>query len=538
MNRVGQKQAAKELLSRKAARADLEEFIRYTMPSYEPGPHHGMVIKAVAEAASKDNRRLIITIPPRHGKSEIVSVRLPAWYMGKWPTRQIICATYQDDFAADFGRMVRGCVQSDEFSKLFPSVKLSADSKAADRWSTGLGGAYKAAGVGGSLTGRGAHLAVIDDPLKGRAEADSKIERDRVWNWYRSVLYTRLMPGASIILLQTRWHDDDLAGRLLIEQDNGGDKWQLIDLPALAEKGDKLEREAGEALWPAWYPKDTLEQIRRTIGPREWSALYQQKPIEDEGAYFKHGWFPRYNPMEATQKFKAEKYLDSLSETAQRRSTHFAVYGASDFAVTADGGDYTVHLIIGIDPEDQIYVLDLWRDQTAPDVWIDIMADMIHRWKPLQWGCAKGQIQRSVGPFMKKRLAERKAYCHIEEYAEVGDKTIRARSIQARASMGKVLLPENADWLDAFLYELTRFPAGKNDDQIDALSMFGMMLDDLQPGRNLVPLEEPVLEMKPTTFGESMKLHRKIKRIGPVRESIVIAPNSTNWDKLAQEGKT
>jgi len=537
MSKVSQQQAAQELLARKMARADLEEFVRYTMPQYEAGPHHSMVIEAVARAASKDDQRLIITIPPRHGKSEIVSVRLPAWYIGKWPTRQIICATYQDDFAADFGRMVRGCVQSDEFKRLFPTVKLAADSKAADRWSTGLGGAYKAAGVGGSLTGRGAHLAVIDDPLKGRAEADSKLERDRVWNWYRSVLYTRLMPGASIILLQTRWHDDDLAGRLLLEQDNGGDKWELIDLAALAYPDDPLGREEGEALWPAWYPKETLEQIRRTVGPREWSALYQQKPMEEEGAYFKHGWFPRYDPMDAIQKFKAERAMDSLSDKGQRRSTHFAVYGASDFAVTADAGDYTVHLIIGVDPEDQIYILDVWRERTDPDVWIDVMADLINKWKPLQWGLAKGQIQRSVGPFMKKRLAERKAYCRVEEYSETHDKTIRARSIQARASMGKVLLPESAPWLDAFLYELTRFPAGKNDDQIDALSMFGMMMDDIQPGKSLTPLEESVLEMEPTTFGESIKLHRRIKRNGGSRESIVVAPNSINWDKLAQEGK-
>tara|TARA_R110000824_G_scaffold74451_4_gene189276 strand:- start:4 stop:1059 length:1056 start_codon:yes stop_codon:yes gene_type:complete len=349
------------------------------------------------------------------------------------------------------------------------------------------------------------------------------------------------MPGASIILLQTRWHDDDLAGRLLQKQEEGGDKWEIIDLPALADGGpDLLDRKKGEALWPEWFNEETLNQIKSTVGTREWSALYQQKPMEEDGAYFKLDWFTeRYDHIEINNKLRAELSAIALQEgSSNRKSQYFSIYGASDFAVTNDAGDYSVHMVIGIDPEDNIYVLDLWRDRTEPDVWISSMADLILKWKPIQWGCAKGQIQRSVGPFMKKELHARKAYTDVVEYAEINQKDVRARSIQARASMGKVLLPQSAPWLDAFLYELTRFPAGKNDDQVDTLSMFGVMLDDLRPGRELKPLENMKVDLNPSTFKDAISLHRKRKKWGSgQRESIVVTPNSIDWDLMAQKGK-
>jgi len=509
---VSPEQAAAELLKRRRGRESLLDFVHYTFPGYQAAAHHKLICDKLERVANGHLRRLMIQMPPRSGKSEIASKRFPAWYLGRNPRRQIVCATYNDEFAVEFGREVRNIVNGEEYQTLFPDMKLSADSKAADRWNTASGGAYKSAGVGGGLTGRGAHLAIIDDPMKSREEADSKLERDRVWNWYRSVLYTRLMPKGAIILILTRWHDDDLAGRLLLEADDGGDDWEVLSLPALAEEDDALGRAPGEALWPEWYPTETLEQIRRTLGPREWGSLYQQKPVEVEGAFFKRAWLQSYKEDSVVPKFRPREIITRTGEKTTQHPTHFTVYGASDYAVTDNGGDYTVHVVAGVDPKDDIYVLDIWRARVVPDEWIDKLADLILKWRPLVWAGEKGQIMRSVGPFMHRRLRERKAYCRIEEFSSHHDKPTRSRAIQARMSMGKVYVPENAPWMDNFIYELSRFPAGAHDDQVDALALIGRMLDTMHTGRDQEPPPDEVWQ--PTTMGEFTSAHRRRRRIG------------------------
>jgi hypothetical protein len=283
----------------------------------------------------------MIFMPPRHGKSELASRRFPAWYLGRNPQRQIIAASYNSDLASDFGREVRDIVGSQEYAALF-DARLRDDSRAADRWHTDMGGAYVAAGVGTAVTGRGAHVLLIDDPLKDREEADSEIRRQRVWDWFTSTAYTRLMPGGAIVVIQTRWHEDDLAGRLLAQQAAGIDKWEVLDLPAL----DGNEK----ALWPEWYDEKALARIRAAIGVRDWSALYQQRPAPEEGDYFKSEWLKTYTKLPP--------------------KTEMRVYGGSDYAVTADGGDYTVHAVVGVDPEGRMYLLDLWRKQASSDVWV------------------------------------------------------------------------------------------------------------------------------------------------------------------------
>tara|TARA_Y100000310_G_scaffold120368_1_gene119106 strand:- start:15006 stop:16586 length:1581 start_codon:yes stop_codon:yes gene_type:complete len=504
-------EAATEILRRRRSRSNLFDFVTYTMSGYQPSQHHQLICDKLEEVASGALKRLIIQMPPRSGKSQLASRHFPAWYLGLNPEHQVICATYNDDFAKDFGRDVRNLVGGEEYKCLFPTLSLAADSAAADRWNTSHGGAYKSAGVGGGLTGRGAHLAIIDDPMKSREEADSKLERDKIWNWYRSVLYTRLMPGGAIVLILTRWHDDDLAGRLQGASEQGGDEWEVLSLPALAVENDPLGREVGEALWPAWYPVEVLETIRANIGAREWGALYQQTPAEDEGAYFKKAWLQDYK-QEALNKFRPREMINRNGEKVLEHQTHFTVYGASDYAVSDGQGDYTVHLVVGVDPADDIYLLDLWRAQAVPDVWIDKLADLILKWRPLIWAGEKGQILRSVGPFMHRRLRERKAYCRIEDFSSHNDKPTRARAIQARMSMGKVYAPENAPWMDQFLHELSRFPAGAHDDQIDALSLIGRMIDTMHAGRTHEPPETTT--WAPTTMGEFTTAHRRRRRRG------------------------
>lgn len=443
-------QAATELLARRKARAGLIDFSAYTNPSYIAAPHHELIASKLEAVERGEIKRLMITMPPRHGKSELASRRFPAWYMGRNPGKQIIASSYNSDLASDFGREVRNIVDSPEYGALF-DTSLAADSKAANRWHTDKGGMYVAAGVGTAITGRGADILLIDDPFKDRQEADSEITRQRVWDWYTSTAYTRLMPGGAVVLINTRWHDDDLSGKLLSEQGHGGDKWEVLSLPAIQSDGT--------ALWPEWYPMERLEQIRSVLPARDWNSLYQQNPIPDDGDYFRAGWFTDYNGL----------------------PSGLAIYGASDYAVTDGGGDWTEHGVFGVDLNGNIYVIDWWRGQTASDIWIERKCDLIIKHSPQCWFGEAGPIRRSVEPFLLRRMMERNAMCRIEWLPSIADKVSRARGIQGLASMGKVFFPTNAPWKGDILAQLIRFPAGKHDDAVDVFSMIGRGLQIVKP---------------------------------------------------------
>lgn len=453
MHNITPKDAAKELLTRRKSRESLIEFAKYTNSAYIPADHHSLIADKLEAVERGDIKRLIICMPPRHGKSELASRRFPAYYLGRNKDKQIIAASYNSDLSSDFGREVRNIVDSAEYQALF-DIKLAADSRAANRWHTDAGGMYVSAGVGTAITGRGANILLIDDPFKDRQEADSEITRQRVWDWYTSTAYTRLMPGGAVIVINTRWHDDDLTGRLLTEQENGGDKWEVLSLPAIQDDG--------AALWPDWYPIERLNEIKGVLPARDWNSLYQQNPIPDEGDFFKADWFAEY---------------DELPKDLR-------MYGASDYAVTDGAGDFTEHGIIGVDQNMNIYVADWWFDKATSDVWIDKKCDLIIKYNPSCWFGESGVIRRSVEPFMLKRMKERNAYCRVEWLASVSDKTSRARSIQARASMGKVFFPKRAEWKDHVMMQLLRFPAGKNDDAVDVLSLFGRGIEYINVARN------------------------------------------------------
>lgn len=427
----------------RAARNSLLGFTEYTNPLYQRAQHHAQIAAKLEAVERGEIDRLMIFMPPRHGKSELASKRFPAWCLGRKPTRQIIAASYNSDLANDFGRNVRNIVAEPEFGQVFPSVSLAPDSQAANRMNTNHGGAYVAAGVGTAVTGRGAHIALIDDPFKDREEADSERRREVVWDWYRSTLYTRLMPGGAIVLIQTRWHEDDLAGRLL-EQER--DQWEVLELPAI--------NKAGEALWPEWYDEANLLRIKNTIGPREWSALYQQQPQPDEGTFFKREWFDGGHSVPASLRY----------------------YGSSDYAVTDGGGDFTVHRIWGICSKGDVYRVAGWRGQTASDRWIEEKLDLIAKYKPLAWFGEGGVIQKAVEPMLRRRMRERNVHCRLEWLPSVADKPTRARSIQAMAATGRVHFEDGAD-----LSEFLVFPAGKHDDEVDTASLIGRAIDQAHP---------------------------------------------------------
>ncbi len=424
------------------SRRSLGAFTSYTQPDYLNAAHQTRLDAHLEAVERGDIDRLMVFMPPRHGKSEKSSKRFPAWYLGRNPKRQIIAASYNSDLATDFGREVRNIMASPEYGDVYPAVSLRQDSRAADRMNTSAGGAYFAVGVGTATTGRGAHLGLIDDPFKDREDADSQLQRDKVWNWYRSTFYTRLMPGGAIVLVQTRWHEDDLAGRLL---EQNADEWTVLNLPAIDE--------VGEALWPEWYDIAALERIKATIGPREWSALYQQKPQPDEGTFFQRAWFKQWETL-----------------------PDLRYYGTSDYAVTDGGGDYTVHRIWGIDAAGAIYRVDGWRGQTASDVWVERKLDLIAKYKPLAWFGEGGVIQKAIEPMLKRRMSERKVFCRLEWLSSVADKPTRARSFQAMAASGRVYFERDAD-----LSEFLVFPAGKHDDDVDTASLIGRAIDQAHP---------------------------------------------------------
>jgi predicted phage terminase large subunit-like protein len=373
------------------------------------------------------------------------------------------------ELAEKWGSRVRNLIA--EHSPVL-GVGLAPDSQAAGRWETDHGGEYFAAGVGGAIAGRRADLVVIDDPIRSREDADSETVRDKIWDWYKSDLYTRLKPGGRIVLIQTRWHEDDLAGRLLADMAAGGDHWEVISLPALAEADDPLGRAVGQPLWPEWEDEANLERKRRAVGPRDWSALYQQRPAPEDGDYFKLEWLKPYTlrhpPLETMR-----------------------VYGGSDYAVTADGGDYTVHVVVGIDPENRMYLLDLWRKQAASNEWIEAFCDLVTKWKPLGWAEEQGQIRSGIGPFLDKRQRDRKAYVYREQFPTRGDKAVRAQSIRGRMALEGLYVPSAAKWYADLRSELLSFPAGKHDDQVDALGLVGQLMARMSVGQKPVEPEKP-----------------------------------------------
>lgn len=412
----------------------------------------------------------MITMPPRHGKSMLASEFFPAWYLGRNPDHYVVSATYAQELADDFGRKVKNQIEDAAYQHVFPGVALADDSRSSKRFhiegqdggyehSTAQRGAFYAVGVGGPLTGRGAHLLLIDDPVKNREEAESELIRKKTKDWYTSTAYTRLMPGGRIVIIQTRWHEDDLAGWLQLEHQHEG--WDVLDLPAIDRHG--------KALWPDQYDVPALDKIKLAIGSRDWSALYQQRPSPEDGNYFKAEWIRR------------------CLTTPDKRNLH--IYGGSDYAVTADGGDFTVHVVVGVDPEGRMYLLDLWRGQTSSDAWVEAFCDLVLKWKPLGWAEETGQIKSGVGPFLNKRMLERSAFVYREAFATRGDKAIRAQSIRGRMAMNGLYIKMGAPFHSDLLSEMMSFPVGVHDDQVDALGLVGQLIDKMTLGATDKPNE-------------------------------------------------
>ena len=419
-----------------AARNNLLSYALLMQPNYETPPHIKLLASKLEAVERGEITRLIVTLPPRHGKSNIISELLPAWYLGRNPDKQVMFATYGQDLADGFGRKVRNHMADPRHKLIFPEAMLADDSKSANRFNTVAGGVYNAIGVGGPGTGKGADLLAIDDPLKNREEADSKLIRDKLWDWYASVAYTRLMPGGRVVAVLTRWHEDDLIGRLL----KGHEQFELLNLPAVAEENDALGRKPGEALWPERYNETDLQRIRYTIGEREFAALYQQRPAPLEGALFRRSWIQR--------------------ATAPRAGARIAM-GVDLALSTKQGADYTAIVVVARDEVGKIYVLDAVRQRADFPTALGMIREMASKWKPIQIGIESVAYQAVV---VQELL--RTTTLPIKGITPDRDKMTRATPVALRYEQGMIYHADLPSWFED---ELLAFPQGEHDDAVDAL---------------------------------------------------------------------
>lgn len=392
----------------------------------------------------------MLLCPPQHGKSKITSERFPAYLLGLNPGMDVVSASATAQLAEKFGREVRNCISSTEYRALFPETRLAEDSQAKGLWNTEHGGGYYAVGIGGALMGRGGELGIIDDPFSTWEDAQSELQRDKAWDWYTGTFYNRIRPGAPIIVIQHRMHEEDLVGRLLEQQHSGGDRWEVVELPALLE----------DPPWPERYDREALERIKRISGPRKWSALYLQNPTPDEGTFFQRSWFEFFDPRDM--------------------KTGYA-YTTADFAVTEGAGDFTEIATHRYLDGTLWLACEGWRGQTTAEHWFEQLIDQFGRHKPMCFFGESGPIRRSIEPFLTRRMRERRTFSRLEWLPRGHDKPTCARPLQAMASAGKVKIADT-EYGHNLLTQMLQFPAGMRDDAVDMAALMGMAIDQAHPG--------------------------------------------------------
>lgn len=456
MNESSELELLQELLRRNQARRTLLDFTSYTTPNWRAGKIHRVICEQLDRVVNKEIDRLMLLCPPQHGKSTAASKRFPAYLLGKAPSLDVISASATAQLAEEFGREVRNCISSHEYRHLFPSTQLAEDSQARGRWNTSVGGGYYAVGMGGALMGRGGNLGIIDDPFATWDDAQSELSRDKAWDWYTGTFYNRLRPTAPIILIQHRMHEDDLAGRLIERQNFGGDKWEIVELPATLDNPP----------WPERYNREALERIRVNSDPRKWSALYMQNPTPDDGTFFLKEWFEFFDPKKLPTCYK---------------------YMSGDFAVTDGGGDFTEIATHGYGDGNLYLAIEGYRGQSTADIWIERMIDQIEKWQPFCFFGESGPIRRAIEPFLLRRMAERITFCRTEWLVRGSDKPTTARPLQAMSSMGKVKIADT-DYGHQLLSQLLRFPAGKYDDGVDMAALMAMAIYQAHPAITAQPV--------------------------------------------------
>jgi predicted phage terminase large subunit-like protein len=425
--------------------------------------HLDLINENLMRLYRRDIMRLIINIPPRHGKSEIISKYFPVWYMGADNNARIIHSTYSQRFAMHWGRQMRRLIND---SGDLLGLKIDKSSRSGDeiRFEESSGEII-CLGAGGSLTGRGADLIIIDDPIKNFAQASSEKMRENIWDWFNSTLYTRLEPEGIIVIIMTRWHEDDLCGRIMTNSE-GGDNWELIKLPAIAVERDRLGRDAGEAFWPERFNAEAIDRIRRQIGSFWFSGLYQQEPNPAGGAVFRRQHFRYFDENEGF--YHLLKTGDNFSIIEHKSLMIFAVF---DLAVKqGEMNDYTVALVFGWAANGEILILDVLRRRFEPTEHIRLVNSVYQRWRPVLIGIESVQYQTLL-----VKLAARIGI-PVKELKAKENKVSRSLPMAAYMEQGIVFFRRGADWLAEFESELLNFPNGRHDDQTDAFAYIAQMI--------------------------------------------------------------
>lgn len=466
-----------KLLHYELAIQDAEErllkFAAFTMPQerYPDDPNktmrlHGRHFELMAdfmEAVERGEiRKGIINVPVRHGKTELCTWRTTAWMTGRNPQWDMIVATYGEEFAKDFATHVKDIINGQRFRQIFPDYYLVKEG--AQQLTNHIGKNLFFLGRRSPTTGRGANCILVDDPIKDDREVTYQAYRDDVWAWFTKTLLTRRHNDeARIVITSSRWHDDDVVGRITDKTNPSyskdfADGWTILNLPALAEDDDDpLGRKPGEALWPERFKASHLKEMR-SIDATAFSALYQGNPTPESGAFYQRDGIHTYDRGEFPEEarwFCASDHAVDTKQVSDRTCM-------GPFAVGPDGTAY-VHWDL------------VWKRMGAADQ-VEEMLRLIRTHKPLWWYAERGHISKSVGPFLKKRMEEESLYTTMVEDPPVADKMQRAQSARARCAQGKIRFPAFAPWWPQAKLELLKFPNGRHDDFVDFLSIIGMKL--------------------------------------------------------------
>lgn len=455
------KKAAIFELKRRAARAGFAPFVLFTTPGYKMGWVHREICETLEQflqdVRDKKSPRLMISMPPRSGKSELVSRKFPAYAFGIDPDLQIIATSYAADMAQRFNRDVQRVIDNDLYHAAFPETSLSERKGSYIRTSdlfeiVGHEGSYRSCGVGGGITGMGADILIIDDPVKDRKSANSATVRQSIYEWYTSTAYTRLSPGGGVIVMCTRWHVDDLLGLLLKEEQNGGDKWKVINYPAIAEH-DEPHRKAGEALHPERYPIESLLKIKGAVGSADWASLYQGRPTVLGGNIIKSGWFKRY------------KQLPELKYRLVDADTALKTKEANDFSVFGCGG---------LGKEGNLYITDWRRGKwEAPDLKRNAIDFWIKQLAMKNGVCRDFCVEdKASGTGLIQEIKRGTPPIPIRGIERDTDKLTRLQDVLGYIEAGRVYIPENAPWVSDFIAECEAFRGDMkhaHDDQVDVL---------------------------------------------------------------------
>lgn len=511
---VSVEQAAAELLRRERSQKSLAEYARSVDIPGAPAnadpeneqfrpvetslaAHHLLFLRKAQECIEKRNGRLMVFCPPGSAKSSYLSVVTPAWCMAKWEGYRVIIASYASDIAEKHSRKARNLCRQEAHVSIWPDQpELRNDQRAVGEWALSNGSEFMAAGLQAGITGNRADLLIIDDPVKNREDADSPTIQKKTIEEFRDSANSRLKPGASVILIQTRWNENDLAGSLLPEDYKGesgqvkcrdGLTWEIINLPAECERlDDPLGRKLGEFLWPEWFDQTHWDMRKNDPqGQRTWASLYQQRPTAGEGIEFKREWFKWYDETELP--------------------THLTLYGASDFATKQDKGDFTEHSVWGIDHVGDLWVLDWWFGQKTTDIWIAQFVFMVKKHKRImKWWHEGGPIGEAVTPALVRALREAKVYVTLMPMPSIQNKAVKLGSFQARAATGTVHWPKGRPWANRAVDQLCAFPAGRYDDAADTCGLAGRGIDEManphipsaRPRPQLVPFTAAWLEFQ------------------------------------------